>query len=343
MKIEPIPHQAEAVNPTISDSDFAYEATKHLITNPYEDAEVTGEELLNQRVENIPTLVDPILQQVGLACLAGSSDTGKSSLLRQLAIAVASGEEDFLGFPINPVHRSVIYVSTEDDRTATSHLMYKQGSNLLATQVRNLRFIFSYHKLETRLDESLTRQPADLVIVDCYADCFIGDLKDTQKIREYLNKFQVLAAKHQCLFLFLHHTGKRTEEKEPSKNNLLSGQGFEGKMRMVIELRTDLMDPCIKHLCIVKANYLSANMKRESFALHFNEQTLTFTNTNERVPFEDLKKKDAERDGDREDYELAKALKEQGLNYEAISKELGTSKSGVTRLFERAKNNGWAD
>ena len=39
--------------------------------------ETTGEDLLLSDIKEIPTLVEPFLQQTGLTCLAGSSDTGK--------------------------------------------------------------------------------------------------------------------------------------------------------------------------------------------------------------------------------------------------------------------------
>ena len=38
--------------------------------------EITGEDLLNDNIDSIPVLVEPFLHRVGLACLAGSSDTG---------------------------------------------------------------------------------------------------------------------------------------------------------------------------------------------------------------------------------------------------------------------------
>src|SRR5688572_9617791 len=81
--------------------------TKQLFEDAFEeDGEITGEHLLLADVQKIPCLVEPFLQQVGLACLAGSSDTGKSSLLRQLAISVVTGEKEFLGFPINARFKS---------------------------------------------------------------------------------------------------------------------------------------------------------------------------------------------------------------------------------------------
>ena len=50
--------------------------------------------------------------------MAGSSNTGKSYLLRYLCLCIVSGETDFLNFNIQARHKRAIYVSTEDDETA---------------------------------------------------------------------------------------------------------------------------------------------------------------------------------------------------------------------------------
>src|SRR5690606_12359915 len=128
--------------------------------------------------------------------------------------------------------------------------LLRQSKGRPAEDFKRLRFIFDSHDLLNKLDRTLTAAPADLVIVDCFADAFGSDLKDTQKIRAYLHPFQELAKKHDVLVLFLHHTAKRTENFEPSKNNLLAGQGFEAKMRVVIELRTDPSNPNHRHLSV---------------------------------------------------------------------------------------------
>jgi archaellum biogenesis ATPase FlaH len=303
--------------------------------------EVCATKLLSSGTEKIPCLIEPFLQKVGLACLAGSSDTGKSSLLRQLAISVAKGDDDFIGFKINDNSRSVIYVSTEDLEPETAYLLFRQTTNINSSELENLRFMFELENLKDDLDNNLTIKPASLVIIDCFSDAYGGDLKDTQKIRTFLHTYQVLAQKHKCLILFLHHTGKRTENFEPSKNNLLSGQGFEAKMRLVIELRADIMNPNNRHLCIVKGNYLPASFKRESYVLNFSEDTFTFTNTTERIPFEFLVKQN-DADNKKEKYKVASALKKEGLTYEEIAKKIGyASKGSITKLFDSGDENGW--
>lgn len=302
---------------------------------------ITAEELLKKEIKQIQCLVEPFLQQTGLACLAGSSDTGKSSLLRQLAISITTGETNFLGFKINSRHQSVIYVSTEDLELETSYLLQRQADKFKPELLKGLSFVFEAKDLKNTLDNMLSSKPTDLIIIDCFADIFSGDLKDTHSIRTCLHSYQELAQKHNCLVLFLHHTGKRTENLEPSKNNLLSGQGFEAKMRLVIELRADIMNPNTRHLCIVKGNYLSAKHKKESYVLNFDEDTFTYSNTGERIPFELLVKNPNE-DNSKAKYFEAKELKEQGFNYEQIAEKLGYSSKGtISKLFDKAKKNGW--
>lgn len=296
--------------------------------------EMTGEDLLLRRIENIPCLLDPFLQQTGLAALAGSSDTGKSTILRQLAIAVSAGKTLFLGWQLNTRHQSAIVVTTEDDATAISYLLSRQARDIEPARLRNLRFIFDFEDLFAAIEGSLAAAPADLVIIDCFADAFGNDLKDTTKIRTYLNKCMGLAIKYDCLFLFLHHTGKRSENYEPNKNNLLSGQGFEAKMRLVIELRADPARADIRHLCIVKGNYLAAEHKRESYVLDFNPDTFTFSETMERTPFEMLAKKPD--DEGRAKYEQARELKDEGKTLEEIAKIMGYANRGsVSKLLKR--------
>ena len=307
-----------------------------------QDGLITGEQLLLMPYEKMPTLIEPILQRTGIACLAGSSDTGKSTLLRQSVIAIVTGETDFLGFPINAVHRSAIYVSTEDLESETIFLQKRQASKYTPAQLKGLRYIFgNEYELKDKLDEALTIKPADIVVIDCFGDGFGKDLKSTHEIRAYLNPFQDLAQKHKCLILFLHHTGKRTQNFEPNKDNLLSGQGLEAKMRVVFELRADLMNPAFRHLCIVKGNYLPANYKRESFVLQFDEPNFHFTNTGERVPFE-LLVKNVNTEQDKEKYLQAKELTEKGFKQDEIAKIMGyASKGTISKLLTKGTEKGW--
>lgn len=250
----------------------------------------TGYELLKRKTEEIPCLLGNILPQVGLCAMAGSSDTGKSSWLRQLLICVVAGLSRFLGYKLYTRNKRAILVSTEDDEYAMSWLLNKANKtfNLRPENLKSLTIIFDTFHLLERLDLMLSESPADLIVIDAFSDIYGRSMNDTNQVRTFLNEYSQLAQKHKCLIIFLHHTGKRTEELSPGKHNLLGSQGFEAKMRLVFELRKDQDEADKRHMCIVKANYLPEEYKRESFVLQFDEN-MTFTMTNERRSFDELR------------------------------------------------------
>ena len=286
-------------------------------------AEITAQDLLNRKVESIPCLIEPIFQRVGLAAVAGSSDVGKSAWLRQLAFAVATGASTFLGWSIRAKHRSAIYVSSEDDENATAFLLHtlNKSQQHRPDDCGRLRFIFETHDLLNELDRRLTNAPADLIVIDAFGDLYTGDANKTNQIRQFLHNYSQLALKHECLILWLHHTGKRTDEEAPSKHHVIGGQGFEGKTRLLIELRRDHHDHSRRHLCIVKGNYLPDEYKTESYVLSF--ENFLFSETGERVPFEQLARPKERVDGEREKHNRAAAIKAEGHTLDQIANELG--------------------
>ena len=64
----------------------------------YRNYLVNGFDMLSKPRESLDCLLDPILPRTGVAALVGTSDSGKSTLLRGLAMAVASGRKSYLGF-----------------------------------------------------------------------------------------------------------------------------------------------------------------------------------------------------------------------------------------------------
>lgn len=246
-------------------------------------------DLIKRGVKEIPMLFAPVFPRVGVALFAGSSDAGKSMLLRCMSICTATGR-DFLGWKYRGIHRSCIFVATEDDEEATAYLLAKHEKTYgdPADDLNRLRFIFNSENVVSELDTELTIEPADLVIVDAYSDVFDGkEQNNAAQTRAFVNKFKALAEKHQCLFLFLHHTGKRTEDLAPSKNNFVGSQSLEASVRLGIELRVDRTNPELRHFCIVKGNYLGSQYKQSSFVLKMDEN-FVFNETGDRIAFENL-------------------------------------------------------
>ncbi|MEJ7823154.1 MAG: AAA family ATPase [Chitinophagaceae bacterium] len=282
----------------------------------------TGKQILDLKLTEVPTLVTPIIPKYGAISLAGSSDLGKSYLLLQLAHAIITGSENFLGFKLNASHNSVIYLSTEDDEYSLCPRltnMSKEITNL--SNYDNLRVLFETKDLIKRLDSLLTSKSADIVIIDTFTDVFDGDMNQANKVRSFIQQFKELGVKHKTLLIFNHHCGKKNDYRAPHKDNLLGSQGFESSMRVVFELRKDFNNPEIRHLCIVKGNYLTEEYKNSSFALHFNFKD-GFRNTGTRTNFDKLIKSEDQQHLKNAKRERVLALKESGLSYRQISEKL---------------------
>ena len=73
----------------------------------------------NKDYKDIDYLVDKLIPKSTLCALLEKVIQVKFSL-RQLAVSVAYGDDDFLGFKLNDSCRNVVYVSTEDNEMATS-------------------------------------------------------------------------------------------------------------------------------------------------------------------------------------------------------------------------------
>lgn len=303
---------------------------------PFEEEEIANAmDLINDDILDIPKLVDPILQKVGLAGFTGSSDVGKSTMGRHLAVSIITGRK-FLDWDVHPVHRKVIFVSTEDDKTSISALLKKQNKdyNLTPEEFKNLTFIFSTYDLTNRLDKMLSENPVDLIIVDALTDVLNTDLYKATDVRQFLQKYQELALRYGCLILFLHHTRKASENAEPSKNNSLGSQSIEAKVRMLVEIRSNKVDQRIKHLCIVKANYLGHEFKNQAFNIKMTDN-LTYVSLGTKTNFDKLNANEISMEGLETEYNNIIYLQDQGFSLRDISLKLGISHTSVSRKIKR--------
>ena len=282
---------------------------------------IGADQIKNKDYDSIEFLVDKLIPKGTLCALVGESDTGKSSLLRQLALSLVYGDSDFLGFKLKESCRNVVYVSTEDGEMATSVWLNKYFGEEIAKDDRlsKLKYVYNTEGIIKNLREVVSTNCVDLIIIDSYADLFTGSMNNSNEVRCFLNMYNNIANEFGVTVVFLHHTKKASAGMVPNKNSILGSQGFEAKMRSVLMLTQDDSDESLRHLCIVKNNYLPESEKSMSYVLRFNEH-LAFDNTGDRVKLNDLALEDWIED--------AKKMKEDGMSYREISDKL--SKKGYT-------------
>lgn len=166
-----------------------------------------------------PVFAVPDLLTRGVTLFSGRPKVGKSWLTLQIALSVASGEsaatgaKDLFGhFKVGTTGR-VVYLALEEPKRRTHARMRKlyQGDPVY---LQNLHFIYEIQPLlsggATMLDEYLTKNPAQLVVIDTFLaivqassgrDVLRSDYNEMNHLRE-------LADKHSTAILLVHHLRK---------------------------------------------------------------------------------------------------------------------------------------
>ena len=76
--------------------DVIVDNLEDTIAEKYESKKIyNGADLIKRPITEIPRLVDPIFPKVGSIAMVGTSDIGKSTLLRQFALSVSMGDRDW--------------------------------------------------------------------------------------------------------------------------------------------------------------------------------------------------------------------------------------------------------
>lgn len=285
-------------------------------------------------------LMKPIFPQKGSAVLAGKPDTGKSQFARQLCIQIALGQKSFIDFELNPIHNRSIYVATEDNEDATRFLLNKQFKGLEEQAVENLRFIFAdtmnQEEIIKNLNEQLTLQPVDLVVIDSFGDIFQGnDSNNNMAMRNTVKTFDKIGKEHNCLVLFVHHINKAAYRVAPGQEHIQGGAGLVQKVRLAIVLSEG--EGNIRYFTVVKGNYCPKQYKENSLELNFSEETFLFSNSGKMIPTNELGTQTDSKNGNDEKYneleDIAnKIFGDNLVNYGTFVKEYGiiTGKSVAT-------------
>jgi archaellum biogenesis ATPase FlaH len=311
--------------------------------------EWTLDELLDLNITEIPYLVENLIPCDSSVIIAGPSDVGKSTLYTQLAIAIVKGEKEFLGFKLNPVHRRVLIVSTEDGPIPLAFRTKKQTSNENLSKIirKNLKVFFTYDNLEKRICNYLENNPVDLVVIDAFSDVYQGDINASNGVRQFLNRFTIIIQKYRCSVLFVHHVCKGKKKGQSEKDQLLGSTGIVGKVRSVMMLSNNSQQ---HHLNVAKGNYLSNEDKGEITYLSFNPSILKFSKS---VDYQ-LKEKSEEgnitsgsgsssksRPGRQKDmslYNQAIKLYNEGMKQVEIAKIVGRDKATICKWIKADKN-----
>jgi hypothetical protein len=191
------------------------------------------EDLLNEPDEEIDWIVEGLLPSGGFSLMVAKPKVGKSTLARQLALAVIRGEP-FLGR--QTIKGAVLYIALEEKRGEVRkhfRLMGAVGTKELGVYVGSTpEGAYEWLKKEIELKKPL------LVIVDTlFRFTRVADLNDYAKVNAALDPLLTLARTYSAHLMALHHARKSAGD---GADTTLGSTAIFGTVDTLINLkRTD--------------------------------------------------------------------------------------------------------
>lgn len=174
----------------ISNSSFSY---------------ISASDLLTTDDKPDDWLVPGLLLSGGVSILAGAPKTGKSTIARQLAIAIA-GNGMFLN---NEIKSGTVIHFSFDEKRRTSLAQYRKAGITSKMPIYMSFGITDSPNYLTDFENDIYKYAPKLVIIDTLFDMMKSeDTNNYAKIKRDIGKFNLIAEKTGAHIMFLHHTTK---------------------------------------------------------------------------------------------------------------------------------------
>lgn len=204
-------------------------------------------------------LVEGLVQEVGVALLAGQPNTGKSLFAQLLAFAIVYGRNSYLGRAIDPalVGGSVVYVACEGApglparfrALVAHHPGERRRGRLVVTTPDEVGPILGQQGApilraylhEKALEMAAAGTPLRLVVIDTFAAAADGDENAVEGTRQALGTLGAIAQELGIAVLALHHErktagGKRAGSKGSDPNDVRGSGSIVGAVDQVLQL-----------------------------------------------------------------------------------------------------------
>ncbi len=156
--------------------------------------------------------------------IVGPAKSGKTILAENLAFAIVSGKNKFLGVPIELPKSKVLYISMEED---VNMRFTQRGNNQIRGYSREEKKLIKknlYYSDEDflrsikdnkhweLLNNEIKKYQSNIIFVDS-TNRFNVDIQDRLEANEMMQRFRALAEKYNCAIVLIHHTIKSQQDK----------------------------------------------------------------------------------------------------------------------------------
>lgn len=194
-------------------------------------------------------LVESFIPKVSLNILAGSPESGKSTALRTLAVALAQGKPDWLGFKLGykyqDIPASVLLWHLEESENEVRRHLVELG--LDGTESLVLVSLESGDTPTMCLDMACKTYKPDLVVIDTFGEfCGVKSINDYGETQERLQELRQIVNENETCIILTHHTPKvatTTENAVLGSTAIRAGVDSAFLLRALPRTRTRIMEP----------------------------------------------------------------------------------------------------
>lgn len=182
----------------------------------------TLQELMQSPLPRIEWVVDQLIPGGAITCLAGRPKVGKSFIVLELAMSIASGESLFGRFEAN--QKRVLIISKEDSYVVLKERLGKMGvdTELNISLSTDQEIYFDNNDLLASIKVLLMRFSANVLIIDSFIRIFRGDENSSRDVTKVHKVFKQLCDEG-ITIIFVHHHGKEDAQRPRATGDKLRG------------------------------------------------------------------------------------------------------------------------
>ncbi len=241
---------------------------------------LNGKTLLQLDEIEEASLIKGLIREQSVNFLFGEEGSGKSLMAMNLAISVATGAKQFLGYELLN-HGKVLYLNNELPFKEFVNRFKKMAETLNVEQhelLSNMIVPQSVPPFETfwkEINDICRVEKPVLIILDCLYWSHDKEENNSSGMKQIMRLFTTLRDKYNLAVVILHHTKKRSRFQTLNSNNMRGSGVFAAATDTNIELRRSENDETKRIFKPTKLRYATDAM-RQTRLLSLVGETLWF-------------------------------------------------------------------
>ncbi len=243
----------------------------------------TAPELLALDTSAPAQLWDGFLPTNDIALFVGVQGKGKSTLMRELSIAIARRDTSFLTRPLNVRNGKVVYVKGEGGVIHFARILKRYGGVMPEGFILIDGCRLTLQEVHSEIEAELKRGAADMIVFDSLGNFYTGEQNSNSDAQNFLREF-AYCAEDSCV-LFIHHIGKSGHHESPDIKFVQGAGGFTQRARAVVMMVGNDSENR-RWLRLAKEDNVSEEFRKELLCVEFREGS--YTSDGNRWPIEQV-------------------------------------------------------